>query len=486
VARKPKKHRKAAGAPTSAAPAAAAPAPAAPRGAGGGWWFDFTIDRDHLALLRFAFFAVLAVDAFLQIGHAPRYGAGGFNVAHFAWLPLPVGRELVLAIDLVLTYLFAMAAFGVATRAVVPIAAGLDAYYYFSSQLDSYQHHYLVVMLLVIASFVPWHAREARVRSWALRLLTVQIAILYLWAVIAKLDPLWFDGTTLKTQVTVKSARALIERLPGGYATASRMVIAGELFLTVAWVVPRLWRIALPLGLAFHAGIELAGFQIGQFSYIMLALYTLFLPGAIAAWPARALRRLPLREPGWSMPLRYGAAAVALVAGTILLIAGDVPIAIGVGVASAALGALAFVVAGRRVGALGYHLAACALIVALGSITGQAVDYYRYWAGSARRLGNPAEMRTAYQALLGIAPNQPSANYYLGLDDLEHGRNQRAIERFRRTEAAEPTSGRAWIGEAKAWIAIGDVTRARDALQGALRADPTSQEARDLLATLPR
>ena len=43
-----------------------------------------------------------------------------------------------------LAYLFMLAAFGVATRWLVPLAAAIYAWLYFGSQLDSYQHHYLV------------------------------------------------------------------------------------------------------------------------------------------------------------------------------------------------------------------------------------------------------------------------------------------------------------------------------------------------------
>jgi hypothetical protein len=481
MAKKPKKHRKLA-APASERPPASVPRARVER-PNGAWWFDFTFDRDHLALFRFAFFAVLAVDAFLQVHHAPRYGAGGFNVPHFAWLPLPIGREAVLAIDLGLAYLFTLAAFGVATRVVVPVAAALDAYYYFSSQLDSYQHHYLVVVLLIIASFVPWEAQDRRVRSWAMRLFCVQIAILYLWAAIAKLDPQWLDGTALKAQVSVKGARTMIERL-GGYDTAAALVLVGELFLCVAWVWPRLWRYALPLGLAFHVGIELAGFQIGQFSYVMLAIYLLMLPSWLAAPPVKALRDR-LRELPWPLWARIAALAAALLIGSVLLAASDVPVATWLRVVIALAGAGAFLLARGRVKVAVVHAIACAWIFVLAATTAQAVDYSRFWAGSARRLGSPAEMIEAYQQLLRIAPNHPSANYYLGSDDLAKGQHERAIARFRRTQAAEPAAARAWIGEARAWIAIGDRAKARDALQGALRADPASQEARDLLATLP-
>ena len=39
-----------------------------------------------LVLFRVLFFGVFAIDAWLQIAHAPRYGHGDFNVAHFAFL----------------------------------------------------------------------------------------------------------------------------------------------------------------------------------------------------------------------------------------------------------------------------------------------------------------------------------------------------------------------------------------------------------------
>src|SRR5205085_4826490 len=100
------------------------------------------------------------------------------------------------ALPISLAYLFVLIAFGVAARVLVPITAALYAWLYFGSQLDSYQHHYLVVMVLVIASFVPWQrpadARpETPARSWAIRLLLVPLAIMYLWAAISKMSPGW-------------------------------------------------------------------------------------------------------------------------------------------------------------------------------------------------------------------------------------------------------------------------------------------------------
>ena len=47
---------------------------------------------------------------------------------------------------------------------------------------------------------------------------------------------------------------------------------------------------ACAIGIAFHLGIEASGFKIGQFSYLMVALYSLMLP------------RLPVSTNSRSMP----------------------------------------------------------------------------------------------------------------------------------------------------------------------------------------
>lgn len=454
-------------APPAKPPAASRPTPAR------SWWLDFELAREHLALFRFVFFAVLAVDSFLQISHAPRYGAADFNVPHFGWLPLPVGRDAMLAIDLVLMHLFVLAAFGVATRWIVPLAAALDAYYYFSSQLDSYQHHYLVVLLLIIASFIPWHSRDRYVRSWALRLFMVQVAIVYLWAAIAKLDPLWLDGTTLKAQLTKKWARDLVEGSIG-YAVLSWLIVLTELGLAAAWLLRRGTLAALGVGIGLHLGIELTGFRIGLFSYVMLALYLLMLPTSMIRVP---------RLPETRRAVAIAGLGVALVAGALLWLLSPLPVgATVIGVTSAiAIGA--FVAAPTAVvGAA--HVTACVLGLLLAHVTDQAVDYYRYWAGSARRLGKTEEMRSAYRSLLEIAPGHGSANYYLGHGALEAGDLDRALEHFRRTQVAEPDSPRAVIGEARVRIAQGDVPAARAALDLALRITPGDPEATQLLQSL--
>ena len=58
------------------------------------FWFENQVLRSRLTMFRVAVFGMLAFDMWLlMFVHAPRYGAGGFNVSHLpfldSWLPTP-------------------------------------------------------------------------------------------------------------------------------------------------------------------------------------------------------------------------------------------------------------------------------------------------------------------------------------------------------------------------------------------------------------
>jgi hypothetical protein len=449
---------------------AAAALPPAPTSS---WWFDFSIDRHHLALVRLALFAVLAVDAFLQLHHAPRYGAGEFNVAHFRWLPLPApDRAVMVVVNLLLVHLFTLAAFGAGTRLVVPLAAAVYGYGYFSSQLDSYQHHYLVAMLLVCASFVPWHAREPRVRSWALRLVTVQLAILYLWAAIAKLDPLWLDGTTLQRQIGKPWLRDVADRI--GWDVVAAQILAVELGLAAAWLWRRSWPYVAVVGIAFHVAVEVAGFRIGLFSYVMIAIYLLMIPQAIAAQPGRAAARLAAKwpiEPRTAIVIGAGALSLALMVAPALWLISYVPFSAVVLVATGLVAIAAFML--RRDWTVGAaHLGAFALVLGLGRGTDQVFDYYRLWAGTTSRLGDTHAARRLYEKVVEIDPGYGKGHYQLGLLDLGDLAHDDALRRFRRAQALDPDQARGFLGEARVHAARGDRDAARAACRQALTAQP--------------
>jgi hypothetical protein len=102
---------------------------------------------------------LLAFDVwFLNLPHAGRYGAGGFNVAHFAWLdrffPTPsaglyAGVSILIGI---LAFIAALRGYG---RLLVTVVFFLYTYSWSMSMLDSYQHHVLLSWLLLCLIFFP-------------------------------------------------------------------------------------------------------------------------------------------------------------------------------------------------------------------------------------------------------------------------------------------------------------------------------------------
>ena len=127
------------------------------------FWLDTQVAPEVLAAFRFLFFAVLAVDLWLQVEHAPRYGAGGFNVSHLPALDsiLPVmTRPVVTALFIIQAWLAGLIAFGGGGRAAVVALTSLYGLTYFGSQLDSYQHHYLMFLVLLLCCFARWSPED--------------------------------------------------------------------------------------------------------------------------------------------------------------------------------------------------------------------------------------------------------------------------------------------------------------------------------------
>src|SRR5690606_32930313 len=84
---------------------------------------------------------------------------------------------------------------------------------YFWSQADSYQHHYLIALLLLLTCFLPFDAlpglerpREGgwpkATRSWATALIYVQVGVVYLYTGITKSSPDWLSGWGMTQVVT--------------------------------------------------------------------------------------------------------------------------------------------------------------------------------------------------------------------------------------------------------------------------------------------
>jgi hypothetical protein len=444
---------------------------------------------------------MLAIDALMQIRHAPRYGAGGFNVGQ---LPLLDGlgptRALYGIAELVNAYLFALAACGVATRIAIPLATAIYSWLYFGSQLDSYQHHYLVALVLLLACFVPWQRpRDAvartPVRSWALRLVLVQLAIMYVWAAISKMNATWLDGRTLAGQIG-GFVRTVVDATIGT-AAMSCVVVVTELVLAATIWNRRTWWIAAPIGIAFHLGILFSKLEIGLFAWLMLAIYVLVIPDRGWTWLAetrasralaRTARAVAKYFDGSSSWLLWGASVVlgvvlaalsrfehALAVGSFLAL---IPIAAAIGQTwlprRARLASIAFA-----------HLLAFATWTGVDRVSTVATDYYRFWGGNARRLGDRDGAEQAYRKLIAVDANDASGHYQLGRILLARGGvDDDALAQLHEAQHLEPGRARAYMAEAR-WLAgRGRRDEAIAKAHDARRADPNDADARTLLEAL--
>jgi hypothetical protein len=154
------------------------------------WFGDVGLCRPYL-LLRFVL-GLLAFDIWLSlIPEGVKYGVGGFNVAHFAWLdgfvPTSAFYLGVLAFTGVLAV--SQALYRPHRIAIMLIAAGYTLGWA-CSLLDSVPHHYLLSLYLISFVFFPMlSARAAFSRSgqpprgsaWAYVLFCVTTAIVYFY-----------------------------------------------------------------------------------------------------------------------------------------------------------------------------------------------------------------------------------------------------------------------------------------------------------------
>ncbi len=465
------------------------------------FWFGFEISWAKLLVARVVIFGLLAIDALLAIRHAPRYGAGGFNVAQIPGLDsLGPTRIGYLVCELINAFLFTFAALGIGTRIVLPIATALYAWLYLGSQLDSYQHHYLVALILLLACFVPWAApAEARpatkIQSWAVRLILVQLGILYLYAAISKLDPAWLDGRTLGGQIfanpdALVDVRGLIDHTIGMKAM-SHLIVVVELSLAVMVWIPRTWFVAAPLGFLFHLGIVFTGLEIGLFAWLMIGFYILVVPDRIwirlgesrpFAAAGRGIRRVLAL-----LDAHAFAGAICTLAGLACAFATRTDHAFAVALA---IFMLPFIVAAATnrvalVGRIGMaQLVAFALWCAVDRASSVTADYYKFWGGSSRRLGDLDAAEAAYRKLIVAAPGDTTGHYQLSRILLARGDELDGMAELHETEELEPTRARAWLDEARYLDAHQRHEAALVAARKALEIEPKNPDAQALIASL--
>jgi len=145
--------------------------------------------------------------------------------------------------------------------------------------------------------------------TWVLplRLLQLQIAVVYLFSTLRKLNDGWSTGHLLRSTVDQTGAK-LVEHGYGWlvpvvswtpwYVAGAWLTVVLEGFLAIGFLVPR-WRpFAFFIGVVLHLWIDIA-LDVGAYSLVMFAAYIAFIEPS----PHRHTVRLP-RGHRWRWPLR--------------------------------------------------------------------------------------------------------------------------------------------------------------------------------------
>lgn len=344
------------------------------------WWNRYLFTP--VAALRprlFAgiFLAVMTLDIWLTFVHrGPNLGVGGFVVAHFQWLdelqPVPT-PSLYIGMMVVTSFCAWIAGLCNGHRLLIAVACLLFTYGWAMSQTDSFQHHYLMSLILFCVCFFPRHgwstlesapASPARadaslaiaknqtfVCSPACAYITlgVLVGIVYFWTTVTKLDAPWFEG-------------AVVQRLTEHPNTHPLLLHSVNLFHTITggnqWVMMAIATVIMEMTLAFgyfyavgqdgrrsrastiiclvlwvltlvlHGGILLMALSIGLFGYYMLVVGSVYLlPLTWLRMPERWIFH-PLRRAGeaaalWMNP---GASPVLCLGESVIIAGGLVAI----------------------------------------------------------------------------------------------------------------------------------------------------------------
>lgn len=205
-------------------------------------------------------------------------------------------------------------------------------------------HYHWITLTSALMVAMPLHRRwsldarrDPRVRAdhlpaWTIWTLRAQLAVVYLFAGLAKLNPDWLlRAEPLATWLPLRDGLTVVGPALGAPATAFALSWAGAAFdLTiVAWLLwPRTRAIAYACVIAFHVGTWVLFPEIGIFPWLMIAGTTLFFP---PDWPDRVAARLGRRPArmaaipaGRALPTRRARPARAGAAGLLALAALEV------------------------------------------------------------------------------------------------------------------------------------------------------------------
>lgn len=209
-----------------------------------------------------------------------------FRYAGFSWIPEPSEAGLY-----ALFGAMALAGLGIASGVLYRLSAAvwLGAFVWVEllEEATYLNHYYLMTLLGVLVLALPLH-RGPRLPAWMGWLLRGQIAIVYVFAGLAKLTPDWLAGEPLHTWLRPMGDIPVLGPLLVLPGTAVAMAWAGTLYdLSIPLLLSarRTRALGFAAVVAFHVATWLL-FPIGVFPWLMIAASTLFFA---PSWPRRLL-----------------------------------------------------------------------------------------------------------------------------------------------------------------------------------------------------
>lgn len=259
-------------------------------------WLSEPVDGASLRAFRMLFGVLMAIATvrFWQRGWidsvfvAPKLH---FHYFGFEWLnPLPaVGMYAVFGVMFAASLLCAV---GRWYRPAILAFFVSFTYVELCEKAAYLNHYYLVSLLALLLACMP--ATAARVPRWTVLALRTQLALVYFFAGLAKLDADWlFHAQPMKLWLDARSDLPLIGGLLALPATAYAFAWAGALFDLSAPFLLSLRRtrsVFFAVVVVFHLLTALLFPSIGMFPWLMIACATIFLA---TDWP----RRFELHEP---------------------------------------------------------------------------------------------------------------------------------------------------------------------------------------------
>ena len=396
-------------------------------------------------------------------------------------------------------------ALGGARRSTYVMLALLFSAGYFISQLNSYQHHYLLAIALGLLAAFPWPdlasatgkageqgkaGKQSKAahneRDWPVRMLLVALSVMYVFAAVAKLDGAWLDGSTLQRQITSGWTRDIAEGL--GWAATAKLTILVELSLALFIHIRRLWPLAILLGVGMHLTFEFSGLRIGLFSYFMATLYLLLLPDGwvdvaskrvapVTGWVSARLATLDA-NPRVALPVFVVALAVA--AALVQTIFIDSVNALTWCVIAAALLDLGLTRLPASAG-LKTLVAALALLYFVHG-TDALRTYYHFWGHNDRRNKDLASAIIHYENVVRIDPAYLSGRQRLGDSYKSMGRTVDALEQYQAGLTHDPGHFKLNRGAALMYHQLGRGPEALEAARRCLAASSRDRACQQIVA----